>query len=228
MRHTVHSCQDLVANNNTPSFWNNKLLSNRSLIVRSSIYLKKNNLVLKHLKYIKGKVLNVGIGYGYIEELIVKHKLELEMCGIDISKFAINNAKKRFLGRFIVSSVRNIPFKKNKFDCVLALDILEHLSKERINQALSEIHRVLKSNGLFIISIPMNESVKDRLENRHVRIYTKKIIESELEKNSFKVIKSYALTAFEKLFAIKSIINHIFEIKKPNLLILVCKKLNTK
>lgn len=224
MEHKLSCCQELTIGKNTASFWNANLRDKKSKILNSPIFVRKNELVLKHLTALNGKILDIGLGYGYIEQLISKRKLELELFGIDISKFAIENARKKFKGNFSVSNIYKIPFKDNLFDCALALDILEHLPKARIDKALSEVSRVLKINGLFIVSIPLNETTEDRLSNRHIRVYDENVIKSELMRNSFNVIRTYNLTAFKKLFRLKNFVNDLFKFKDSNLLILICKK----
>lgn len=55
---------------------------------------------------------------------------------------------------FFVGSVNNLPFEDNSFDVVIFLAVLEHIPKDTEPQALAEIHRVLKPNGLLILETP--------------------------------------------------------------------------
>lgn len=52
----------------------------------------------------------------------------------------------------------NIQFKDNFFDYIIANHVLEHI--KRIDMALSEVRRVLKPNGKFIISFPICMELK--------------------------------------------------------------------
>lgn len=54
---------------------------------------------------------------------------------------------------FLTCNVQNIPFKSNSFDCIVSLDVLEHVD-DPIN-ALQEIKRVLKADGFLIVSVPL-------------------------------------------------------------------------
>ena len=47
---------------------------------------------------------------------------------------------------------KKIPYKKNTFDLIFALDILEHIPDA--NKALDELVRLLRSGGLLFISVP--------------------------------------------------------------------------
>lgn len=46
----------------------------------------------------------------------------------------------------------NIPFPDNHFDGILSTQVLEHVIDDI--QIISEMHRVLKSNGKIIVSVP--------------------------------------------------------------------------
>lgn len=46
-----------------------------------------------------------------------------------------------------------------KFDLILAFDILEHLTKSELLALADEVHRVLKSNGRWLIQVPNAEAL---------------------------------------------------------------------
>jgi SAM-dependent methyltransferase len=52
----------------------------------------------------------------------------------------------------VVGDVHKLPFKKESFDVVLCLEVLEHVRKPWV--AVEEIRRVLKKNGTLIASVP--------------------------------------------------------------------------
>ena len=209
---------------NTPSFWNIQIKKNQNTIIHSPIYIHKNKIILNELKNINGKMLDVGIGYGHIEKLIYEKKLDLKLYGLDISEFAINSITKKYKGRFIIGDVDNIPFNKNYFNCVLALDILEHLNVHKCTVGLLEINRVLDLNGLLIISVPLNENKFDTQRNRHIQKYSLEKIERQLKKTGFQIKNKFYLSAFRKFYRIKYLLNKLFQFSNPNLLIVVAKK----
>ena len=65
--------------------------------------------------------------------------------GMDIKNCSIKH-------NFVKGDLINIPFSKNTFDIVVAMEVIEHVSK--IETALKNINRVLKDDGIFIMSIP--------------------------------------------------------------------------
>ena len=73
----------------------------------------------------------------------------------------------------IQADARNLPFEDDSFDVVICLDVLEHILEDE--QVAAEIHRVLRKNGKFLISVPedpMLWSNHDVVVN-HIRRYTK-------------------------------------------------------
>jgi len=61
----------------------------------------------------------------------------------------------------VVGSCLNLPFPKDSFDVVTALELIEHFCSQDQGVFLNEIHRVLKQNGQFIVSTPnINESTR--------------------------------------------------------------------
>jgi ubiquinone/menaquinone biosynthesis C-methylase UbiE len=109
--------------------------------------------LLKALKDVKGKVLDVGCGQGDVSEAVKHYYPDLSLTGVDISRGAIYNAKKRVKGvKFVVSDVQNLSFPDSSFDAVICLDVIEHV--DRPQKALFEIARVLKKGGLLQIFLP--------------------------------------------------------------------------
>lgn len=95
-------------------------------------------------------ILDVGVNTGQLLKTIRASNDSCECWGIDIEPgiktLQIENCKLQ------VADVQNLPFADNYFDAVFALDILEHVKQADIG--IKEIHRVLKPNGLAILSGP--------------------------------------------------------------------------
>jgi SAM-dependent methyltransferase len=89
-----------------------------------------------------------------------------------------------------------LPFMSKRFDKILCLDLLEHVGKRDL--LLGEIHRVLISGGLLLLSVPnRGTSWKRRLERAglfsysdpdHKIEYTLPELEEELGRNGFAII----------------------------------------
>lgn len=143
------------------------------------------------LKNVKGNLLDVGCGDGWILDEIQKRNLKLNGCDID--------KKKNFNFKFKKCSAENLDYKDKSFDFVIMTDVLEHLKKP--NAAITEISRVLKKGGKFHLVVPLEKSLftidgwiqevfginlkKDPIG--HIQQFKFKDIKNMLDKNDLKV-----------------------------------------
>ena len=140
---------------------------------------------------IKGKkVLDAACGTGYGSAILSKYAQEV--CGIDISidavKYASDNYNKENLN-FKVADIENLPFEDNYFDVVVSFETIEHVNAEKQKKFLSEIKRVLKEDGILVISTPNCEVYDKRGENKfHVSEFSFVGFESFL-KSKFEKVK---------------------------------------
>lgn len=96
-------------------------------------------------------VLEIGCGAGNLMQLIDNGRI----IGLDLSDYLLRLAKgKRYLTKYdIVQSYgETLPFKNAIFDKIYCSEVLEHV-REPIN-ICREASRVLKNDGIFIISVP--------------------------------------------------------------------------
>ncbi|HVT00659.1 MAG TPA: methyltransferase domain-containing protein [Patescibacteria group bacterium] len=146
----------------------------------------------------KGKkkiILEIGSGQGFNTYYLSKNKNN-DVTGIDLSRRDIAISKKRYPGvKYIYMDAEKLKFKKNTFDEIYAMDILEHV--DNLNKVLGEIARVLKPGGKFIVNIPYHRSEKWLLvvrptfhkEIHHVRIFGEKELETLLRKKKIRVVR---------------------------------------
>lgn len=110
----------------------------------------RNKMLLK--LFSKGeKVLDLGCGDGAVGEALQK-KLGVEVVGMDISKSALEIARKRGIKTVLGNSEDKLPFKDQTFDAVFWGDNVEHLFSPI--ETAREVKRILKTNGRLVISCP--------------------------------------------------------------------------
>jgi len=99
------------------------------------------------------KVLDLGCGNGRYYETI-KEK-GADYVGVDNSEGLIKLAQKKHPGaRFHTVDALNLPFPDNYFDKVYSIAVLHHMpSREFRSQFLKEAKRVLKQEGLLILTV---------------------------------------------------------------------------
>lgn len=106
-----------------------------------------------------GKALDIGCAFGFF----LKYLPNFEKYGIDISIYAIERAKAIPKVKFFVHSIENkTNFKKNYFDVITAFDVLEHLNN--LSNALAEIRRLLKKDGILLFTFPNTDCLIGKLE----------------------------------------------------------------
>jgi len=129
-------------------------------IVMKKVYFPK---VFEDMKITKGlKVLDIGCAYGYFLKLCEERGYETY--GIDISKYAITQAKReaKRTKLFVHDIEKGLHmFKDNFFDIVVANQIVEHLFNP--DNFFLEIYRVLKPGGYAVIATPNLCSLHNRL-----------------------------------------------------------------
>jgi len=55
---------------------------------------------------------------------------------------------------FKIGDMEDIPFEGKKFDVVTAIEVIEHVNNRE--KALEEVYRVLKDDGIFVMTTPNN------------------------------------------------------------------------
>lgn len=123
------------------------------------------------------KILDIGCAQGNYSLAIGNFS---EVVGVDIRlefiKYALMK-KEMERTEFVRSDAENLCFKDSSFDLILALEIIEHIPDPQ--KLMSEIKRLLKSEGFLILSTPNADSLPYRV----MRTYTfKKILTIPQEK----------------------------------------------
>jgi len=107
-------------------------------------------------------VLEVGIGNRIVSTY-------LRQSGYKVTTFDINKA----LEPDVVGDIRNLPFKNNMFDVVLACEILEHLSFGDVPRSVSELRRV--SRKKVVLSIPYSCFFVENVLNIKTPVFQKQL-----------------------------------------------------
>ena len=93
-----------------------------------------------------------GEGYGSAGLLLSGAK---KIVGVDIDKSTCSHAARRYQLNIINGDATNIPIQSKSFDIVISFETIEHLNNP--STFLSECSRLLKPQGILIISTPNKE-----------------------------------------------------------------------
>ena len=97
------------------------------------------------------KVLDAGCGTGLTLSWL-KRYTDIEPMGFDLSRSGLEFCAQRDHKQLVETSTLAIPFASEYFDLVVSLDVLQHLPRPGGDRdALSEIARVVKRGGLFLL-----------------------------------------------------------------------------
>jgi len=152
-------------------------------------YCVRRKLVHKLIKLYKPsgtplRILDIGCGTGKLNEELAKYG---EMTGIDKSSEAIKFCKQRGINNVIQNSIEDFE-TKDGFDCIIALDILEHCKDDKI--VIEKIYNLLKKDGIAIIFVPALKHFwgKQDIVSHHYRRYTYSELSNKFQKSGFKIL----------------------------------------
>ncbi len=219
-----------LENENTKRKWDKLNMINQDIRNRDPMAFERINYVLKYIKN-GSKILDIGFGSGNLEYLLIKNRKNLSLTGVDLSPLSVRNANKKFKNwRFKVLNLLKQDMPGVDWDVIVALEVFEHLPPSKVLNMYRKVHKGLKQEGIFIISVPLNEGLEDLIKhgenpNAHTRAYTPNIIKGELTICGFQIIRSKLLYAYHKNHFIKSLLaNFSMGIIHPNNIIVIAKK----
>ena len=106
------------------------------------------------------KVLDLGCRDGNLTKHYVNGN---EVVGVDIDDIALSICKENLGIQTIHTDLNEpLPFEDSSFDVAVAGEILEHLIFPE--NFIKEVHRVLKSSGIFLGSTPNVARIKNRIQ----------------------------------------------------------------
>jgi ubiquinone/menaquinone biosynthesis C-methylase UbiE len=108
------------------------------------------------------KVLDVGCGKGFLLYDFTQAVPGIEVRGLDISSYAIANAKEEVRPFLQVGHAKQLPFADKSFDLVISITTLHNLYCYDLDSALREMERVGKRKYLVVESY-RNEEEKANL-----------------------------------------------------------------
>jgi len=107
------------------------------------------------------KVLDIACGEGYGSAMLAN--IAENVIGIDIDETTIEHAANKYRSRnisFRSGTVDSIPVADDSMDVVVSFETLEHHDKH--DEMIREIKRVLKKDGLLIMSTPDKKNYSDK------------------------------------------------------------------
>ena len=127
--------------------WIKSVESEKGMVRDKEVY----PLIQRWINKIKPKnIVEIGSGQGICSNK-VKFK-RISYLGVEPSKYLVNRANRLYKGKnkqFTVDNVYNLSLEEASFDAVFSLNVWFHL--KNLKKASSELSRILKKNGQFLI-----------------------------------------------------------------------------
>ncbi len=112
----------------------------------------------------KSSILDVGSGKGFMLYDFITLIPGIIVKGIDISSYAIENAKEEVKNELLIGDAISLPFEDNSFDVVISINTIHNLEKDDLAKALLEIQRVSKKNSYITVDAYRNDEEKELME----------------------------------------------------------------
>lgn len=129
------------------------------------------------------KILDLGCGDGQFLEMLQKKGFN-NLYGLDISLTRVKRAR-QLTGldakRIKKGFAEKTPFQSGFFDIIICSEVIEHVKNPE--EIVSEIHRLLKKGGFFILATPIEEKL-----SYHRCVHCLEITPSSGHLHSFKLV----------------------------------------
>lgn len=127
---------------------------------------------------------------------------EWQVFGLEGNVQACQEANKKGVKAVLHDLEKSFPFDNETFDCVIAAEVIEHVYDTDF--FLQEIRRVIRKEGVLVMSIPNIACLTNRLSMifgrypryaeyqaggaGHIRVYTASVIKEQIQNHGFEVI----------------------------------------
>jgi 2-polyprenyl-3-methyl-5-hydroxy-6-metoxy-1,4-benzoquinol methylase len=141
--------------------------------------------ILKEIPKNADWILDVGCGGGWLAKAMKgtnRHVISMDISDINPIKAIASIAYPTHYG--LVADVFDLPVKENSIDCIIASEIIEHVSDPKL--FLETLIKALKPGGKLIVTTPYNEQIRYSLcihcnkltpHNAHLHSFTEASIQ---------------------------------------------------
>lgn len=160
-----------------------------------------NNTVLQqYSSLLVGKVADFGCNHGACTILAARNEKLNEIIGFDMNGEAIKQAEKLLSEcmenevvkqkvKFKKTSLQKINMPSDYFDSAFMFHVIEHIYPKDRKTIFSDIRRVVKRNGVFIITTPYQHAYDTELQ--HVDFFDENTLSEVIAGLGFEVIECY-------------------------------------
>lgn len=97
------------------------------------------------------RVLDMGCGMAHLLYELTQAVPGIEVCGVDISDYALQHAKEEIRGCLRHAEAQALPFEDKSFDLVISLGTLHNLKVFDLKRAVQEVQRVSRTHSYIMV-----------------------------------------------------------------------------
>lgn len=153
-----------------PKYW--------EIVVKDFVYYYKLSA--------NAKILDIGCAKGFMLYDFKRLYPKINIYGIDISQYAIDNCHLAVKNNVKVGDAKNLEFDDNYFDLVISINTVHNLDLDDCITSIKEISRVSKANSFITVDAYNTDEEKDRMYKWNLTAKT--IMSVNDWKNTFKKI----------------------------------------
>lgn len=141
------------------------------------------------------EIVDVGCGTGAILKQLGNPEKNV---GIDLAPEAISFCRQRGLNNVRLGDIHALPFPDASFDAVICSSVLYHQWVHHVENAVGEMHRVLRPGGVLLINVPAFPFLYSAHDEAVMtaRRFRKREIRQLLQKQNFKIRRLTYWTTF--------------------------------
>ncbi|MBF8262506.1 MAG: Methyltransferase type 11 [Parachlamydiales bacterium] len=109
------------------------------------------------------RVLDIGCAKGFMLHDFLQIIPGIKVAGIDVSRYAIEQALPGVKPSLILADARKLPFEDHSFDLVIAINTIHNLDGNDLKCALIEMMRVSKQHAFLTVDAYRNDEEKDAM-----------------------------------------------------------------
>jgi len=172
---------------------------------RYGVY-KRCRAVIRNSDQQSGRILDVGCATGNFLDGM-RRLGDWQTVGVEPNPYASNYAQERLGLDVFACELKEASFEKDSFDIVTLWDVLEHVPDPMAT--LQEVARVLRTDGVLVLSLPNPETWEISLFGfhwagwdmpRHLHLFTQDVLVRYLKESGFEVIEITSFTGKYHVF----------------------------
>ena len=129
----------------------------------------------------KSSILDVGSAKGFMLYDFMNLIPGMDVRGIDISKYAIENTIEPVKPFVEVADAKKLPFDDDSFDLVISINTIHNLNEHDCGLAIKEINRVSKDNSFITVDAYRNDEEKRMMYDWNLTAKTIKHVDDWVE-----------------------------------------------